>query len=82
MVRTQTQLTEEQANKLKQIASIKGVSMAELIRKGVAQLLRPFVTVDPDEQKRRAMSTAGRFRSGCSDLSTKQGKHLSEAYEK
>ncbi|MGB9629403.1 MAG: ribbon-helix-helix domain-containing protein [Thermodesulfobacteriota bacterium] len=82
MVRTQIQLTEEQANRLRRIASMKGISIAELIRNGVDQVLRSYATVDPEERKRRAIRVAGRFRSGCSDLSTRHDKHLSEVYEK
>ena len=39
MVRTQIQLTEEQARRLKALAAEQGVSMAELIRRSVDTVL-------------------------------------------
>ena len=39
MVRTQIQLTEEQAEGLKRLAAERGVSMAELVRQSVQRLL-------------------------------------------
>jgi len=40
MVRTQVQLTEEQAKKVKKIAASRGVSMAEVIRDAVEMAIR------------------------------------------
>lgn len=82
MVRTQIQLTEKQAEELKRLASIRGVSMAELIRQGVQMLLRSAKTVDLEERRKRALGVIGRFRSGRSDLSKKHDEHLAEVYEK
>ena len=82
MVRTQIQLTEEQAAKLKKMAAIKGVSIAELIRHGVEVLLHSHGTVTPEERRHRAIAVAGRFHSGRSNLSSKYAEHLAEAYKK
>ena len=50
MIRTQIQLTEEQAKTLKKIASRRGKSVAELIRISVDEWIRSSAFVDPDEQ--------------------------------
>jgi len=82
MVRTQIQLTEEQAAKLKKMAAIKGVSIAELIWHGVEVLLHSHGTVTPEERRHRGIGVAGRFHSGRSNLSSKHEEHLAEAYKK
>jgi len=80
MVRTQIQLTEEQSQALKQLASERRVSVAELIRQATENLLRESSTRDRAELKRRALSAAGRFRSGEKDLSTKHDDYLAKIY--
>ncbi len=81
MIRTQIQLTEEQAARLKRLASAKGVSVAELFRQGVEVLLRSN-GISPEEQRQRAIAVAGRFHSGQSDLSVNHDNHLAEVYKK
>lgn len=80
MVRTQVQLTEEQARALKNLAEKRRVSMAELIRESVERLLKEQ---DEREQEkwRRALSLVGAFSSGVSDVSANHGKYLDEAYK-
>jgi hypothetical protein len=82
MVRTQIQLTEKQAVALKRLAAKKRVSMAELIRVGVNNLLHFVETVSLEERRQRAIAIAGRFRSGRPDLSAKHDEHLAEIYQK
>ncbi|MEE9167002.1 MAG: ribbon-helix-helix protein, CopG family [Candidatus Neomarinimicrobiota bacterium] len=82
MIRTQIQLTDEQATTLKRLAAERHESVAELIRRGVEILLRSISSVGPDERRRRAIAVAGRFRSGRTDLSTQHDRHLAEAYGK
>jgi Ribbon-helix-helix protein, copG family len=79
MVRTQIQLTEEQAKALERLAAARQVSIAELIRQGVDTILRSNTGIDLDEKRRRAIAAAGRFRSGKRDISGKHDKYLSEA---
>lgn len=81
MVRTQIQLSEEQARALKDMAAKYDVSMAELIRQAVDDWLRSTETIDRDERKRRAIAAAGRFRSDVSDLSMAHDRYLAEAFE-
>ncbi|MGH7552497.1 MAG: CopG family transcriptional regulator [Longimicrobiales bacterium] len=78
MVRTQIQLTEKQARRLKQLAAARGRSMADLIRSSVDALLAQPDTHDDEEQRARALRAAGRFRSGVRDLSSQHDRHLSE----
>ena len=80
MIRTQIQLTEEQAKALKKIAHKKQVSLAELIRQGVDTLMQSSGEISTEERKKRAITAAGRFRSGRKDISSKHDKYLSEAF--
>jgi predicted transcriptional regulator len=81
MVKTQIQLSEVQARALKALAEAQNKSTAELIRQAVEQFLRSTGEISPAERKRRAIATAGRFRSGLPDLSTEHNRHLAEAYQ-
>ena len=80
MIRTQVQLREEQVRALKELASARGVSMAELIRQSVDALIRSSRGIDAKERRRRAIAVAGRFRSGASDVSVEHDRHLVEAF--
>lgn len=79
MIRTQVQLQEEQVRALKELASARGVSVAELIRQSVDALIRSARGVDEAERRRRAIAAAGRFRSGASDVSSEHDRYLAEA---
>ncbi|MEW6227058.1 MAG: CopG family transcriptional regulator [Bacillota bacterium] len=81
MVRTQVQLTEEQSRALKKLAAAQGISVAELIRRGIETLLTTSEGIDLEERVSRAIALAGRFRSGISDLSTEHDRHLMEAFQ-
>ena len=81
VIRTQVQLNEEQARRLKEMAAQRGVSVAQLIRESVQVLLDGSVGLSVAERRRRAIAAAGRFRSGQSDIATKHNDYLLEAYE-
>jgi hypothetical protein len=81
MVRTQIQLTEEQAKALKRMASSRHLPMAELVRQGVDAVLKSTMALDFEEKRKRALSIAGRFRSGKRDVSRQHDKHLAEAFD-
>lgn len=81
MIRTQIQLTKEQADRLKKVAAKRHLSVAKLIRQAVDALIRSNAAIEDEERRRRAIAAAGRFRSGVSDLSTTHDKYLSEAYK-
>jgi Arc/MetJ-type ribon-helix-helix transcriptional regulator len=81
MVRTQIQLTEQQARRLKRLAAAEGLSMAELIRRSVDELLASPKVASGDQRRQRAAALSGRFRSGVSDLSSHHDRHLAEAFK-
>ena len=82
MVRTQIQLTEEQAARLKRAAARRGVSMAELIRQGLDALLAQGGPPPRDEIYRRARQAAGKHRSGKTDISARHDEYLTEGYSR
>ena len=81
MIRTQIQLTEEQAKAIKTLAMKRNTSVAELIRRSVDELLQKAVGTDMAERRRRALAAAGRFHSGATDISTNHDDYLAEAYQ-
>lgn len=64
MVRTQIQFTPEQADRLRRLAAEKHVSVSELVRQGVDQILVAESTPSREELVRRAMSVVGKYKSG------------------
>ena len=81
MVRTQIQLTEKQAKAVKKMASAQGVSVAELIRRAVDNIVNSSTTADTEERKRRALDVVGKFRSGRKNVSKEHDLYLTEIYE-
>jgi Arc/MetJ-type ribon-helix-helix transcriptional regulator len=82
MVRTQVQLTEEQVRALRNLASVRQVSVAELIRQSVDTLIQSSGEIDIKERRRRAIAAAGRFHSGASNISAKHDEYLAEAFQR
>jgi hypothetical protein len=77
MIRTQIQLTEEQARGLKRVAGQRGISVSALVR----QAIEKAVAVDDGPAKRqRALAVVGRFRSGTKDISTEHDRYLAEDF--
>ena len=81
MVRTQIQLTEEQARKVKRIAARRGVPMAEVIRDAVEEVIRSNRHGVREEKRKQAVEILGKFRSGKRDVSKKHDSYISEAFE-
>jgi len=77
MIRTQIQLTEEQARALRELAAEQGVSMAELIRRGVERVLAEN---NEREKWERASAIVGRFHGGPTDVSRNHDKYLAEDF--
>jgi urease accessory protein UreF len=80
MVRTQIQLTEEQAEKVRQAAHRMGISMAELIRRVLDESMASIE--EPTSARKRALNVIGCVASGTGDLSENHDKYLEEAYTK
>ncbi len=81
MVRTQIQLTEQQAARLRKRAATERVSMAQLIRRCLDAALPES---DPDSEKdrrRRAIDAIGFLGSGEPDLARNHDRYLAEAYD-
>jgi hypothetical protein len=81
MVRTQVQLTEQQARKLKGLAARRGESMAELIRSAVDALFASDSLPSTQERRRHALAAVGRFSSGQKDVSRRHDHYLAEAFK-
>jgi hypothetical protein len=82
MVRTQIQLTEEQADKIRRAAIERNCSVAELIRQAIDSALKSGGEIDPVERRRRALDIAGKFSSGRKDISSKHDEYLADAFGK
>jgi hypothetical protein len=80
MVRTQIQLTEEQAKALKRIAQSRHLSVAELVRKAVDSMIKSSTAVNVEERRKRALEIVGKFGSGKRDISKKHDLYLADAY--
>ena len=80
MVRTQIQLTEEQAQKLRELSAAGRESIAALIRKAVDQFI---VSGNPDRSAlyRQAESVIGKYKSGTDDISVNHDRYLEEAFD-
>ncbi len=80
MIRTQIQITSEQARALKRMAAREGKSVAELIRISVDSMLRSGGIKDGEELRRRAMAASGRLQ-GPENLAGDHDQFLAEAME-
>lgn len=80
MVRTQVQLTPRQIHALRSLAAQRGVSIAELIRRGVDVILETAAEPDREEKVRRALAAAGMIKEGPSDMSERLDDYLAEAW--
>jgi len=79
MVRTQIQLTPEQARSLKKLALKKKKSISELIRLSVDRMIQTNEILDQDELRRSAIAAAGQLK-GPVDLAANHDDYLSEAF--
>lgn len=73
MVRTQIQLTEEQARALHELAARRGVSLAELIREGAERVLAEAGRRDRREAARALL---GRYHIGPDDAARHHDRYL------
>ncbi|MGV8123795.1 MAG: CopG family transcriptional regulator [Candidatus Xenobiia bacterium LiM19] len=80
MIRTQIQLTEEQAGALKELAARRNESMAELIRQAIALLLQSSHEISREQRIAKAREIAGRFVSEQTDFSENHDAYLFEEH--
>jgi len=80
MVRTQVQFTEEQLAQLRRLAAEKGVSVSELVRRGVDRVLREERSPDRKELMARALEVAGKYDSGLTDIGRRHDDYLAEDF--
>jgi Spy/CpxP family protein refolding chaperone len=80
MMRTQIQLTENQARTLKRLAQQKQMSLSAMIRQSVDLYIALEGERPLDEQYARALAVAGKYRSGDTDLGRKHDDYLADAY--
>ena len=80
MIRTQIQITSEQARALKRLAAREGKSVAELIRISVDSMLRAGGIKDQDGLRRKAIAAAGKL-NGPENLAANHDDFLAEALD-
>ncbi|MFO7683671.1 MAG: CopG family transcriptional regulator [Chloroflexota bacterium] len=80
MMRTQIQLTENQARTLKRLAQQKQMSLSAMIRQSVDLYIALEGERPLDEQYARALAVAGKYRSGDTDLGRNHDDYLADAY--
>ena len=80
MVRTQVQLTEDQARVLRDIAARERLSLAELVRQAVDKLIGER-SAEREEINRRFLSFMGTGDLGAPDVAENHDKYLAEAYD-
>ncbi len=80
MIRTQIQLTDDQARELRELAYRNDVPVAELIRKAIDDMLSKGGQVSARERHLRLLSIAGKYDSGLTDVSARHDDYLDEAY--
>lgn len=82
MIRTQIQLSDSVSLRVKQEAAREHISMSEIIRRAIDFFIRTSPSVVADNRYDRALSAAGRFSSGCSDISSRHDAYFAEVSEK
>jgi metal-responsive CopG/Arc/MetJ family transcriptional regulator len=78
MVRTQVQLTQALAAKLRRMAKRDKVSMAEVIRRVLETAPETEVLPDREELKRRALSAVGCADFGAPDIARRHDEYWAE----
>jgi len=81
MVRTQVQLTAEQARAVKRLAADRGVSMAEVVRESIDAFLGTQATPGPEELRERARRIVGIVTEGPADVSARHDDYAAEAFD-
>ena len=80
MIRTQIQFTQEQWEALKKLAASRHISISEVVRESVDQVIHSPENREIDEYQRLCVEIVGKYQSGLSDISANHDKYLSEIY--
>ena len=80
MIRTQIQLTAEQANGLKRLAAREKKSISELVRLSVDAMIHSQGLESQDNLRGRAMAAAGLL-SGPQDMAENHDNYLADVYQ-
>jgi hypothetical protein len=80
MIRTQIQLTESQARRLRAVAREQRISLAEAIRRCIDDASAVAPAPSRAARYARAASLIGAFSSRTKSLSTDHDKHLEDAF--
>lgn len=81
MVRTQIQLSEDEAVAVKRLARERSISMAAVIRIAVDEYVEREASPSLAESWQRSLAALGGFRSGGADLSTNHDDEFAAAAE-
>lgn len=81
MIRTQIQLTEEQAEAVRRIAARMNVSQAEIVRRSLDSFVMANGGRLSAERRKRALAAVGRFASDRNDVSARHDQYLADAFE-
>ncbi len=79
MVRTQIQLSEDEAAAVKRLAASRGVSMAAVIRTAVDQYVEREGEESMASKWTRSMAAVGGFHSGIPDLSQRHDDEFADS---
>ena len=80
MVRTQIQLSEDQARRVRQLAAAQHVSIAEIVRRSVDLYVGQDGDTDMAERRRRALAVVGKYAAHVPALGRNHDKYLAEAF--
>jgi Arc/MetJ-type ribon-helix-helix transcriptional regulator len=81
MPRTEIELTEEESQRLDEVAASKGQSVAEVVHESVREYLgKVSPEIDRALAKQRALAAVGKFRSSVNDLGTNHDRYLEEDF--
>jgi hypothetical protein len=80
MVRTQIQITDQQAAVLRSLSAERRLSIAELIRESIDAFVQREAGISRERRIARARHAAGKFASSASDVSAEHDKYLAGAF--
>lgn len=82
MVRMQIQFTEAQSERLRETATVRGVSISAVVRDAVDDALTntPFKP-SRDELLKRSLAAMGKYHSGLGDLAARHDAYFAESVD-